>query len=213
MEPNQPEEVELDADGFVVNQAAADEDAEKITCAQCEAQVPAGQEVRTQNSVFCEPCFTQMKNLLEESLAQQSQGINYLGAVGGGVIGGMLAALVWWGFVVLTNIQFGLVAVIIGVAVGKGVVILSGNKKAQSLQLISVGLSIVSYAMATYWVSRTFANRYFVEQGMNISWPMFPPLDFFFEVVISGSELFDLIFLGIVVFQAWKIPAPIKLNT
>ncbi len=213
MDDNRPEEVELDADGFVVNKAAAEQEAEKLTCAQCEAPVPSGQEVRTENAVFCEPCFTQIKNLLETSLALQSQGINYLGAVGGGVIGGLLSALVWWGFVTLTNIQFGLVAVIIGWAVGKGVVILSGHKRALQLQLISVGLTIISYGMATYWVTRTFANRYYAEQGMNLSLPLIPPVDLYLDVVTTGFELFDLIFLAIALWQAWKMPAPIKLNT
>jgi hypothetical protein len=207
--PTESDEIEFNADGSVVGEEAEN----KLTCAQCETDIPAGQEVHTQNSVFCEPCFTQIKSILEESVAQQSLGINYLGAVLGGLGGGVLGALIWWGFVVLTEIQFGLVAIVIGWAVGKGVVLFSGHKKSLPLQLISVLLAFVSYGMATYWVSRTFVNEYYAEQGLEVTLPLIPPVALYLDVVISGFELFDLIFLAIVLFQAWKMPAPVKLNT
>ncbi len=208
------EEIEItDVDGVGNGSPPMASDAQGLSCDQCQAAIPRGEEIRTENAVFCPGCFEEIKRVLQDSLADQSQNINYLGAVAGGLLGGLLAALVWWGFVTVTNIQFGLVAVIIGWAAGKGVMILSGYKRALSLQLIAVGLTVLSYGMATYWVSRTFIHQYFAENDMVGSLPLFPDPTLFLDVVTSGFEFFDVIFLAIALWQAWKMPAPVVLNT
>lgn len=182
------------------------------TCSQCGAGIAAGAGIATQNAVFCGPCYEQLTAAVQEALADQGRNINYAGALAGGLIGGALAAAVWWGFTVLTNIQFGLVAVLIGWAVGKGVVTLSGGKRSLNLQLISVGIALVSYAFATYLVNRTFILRYMAEQGQPLSLPIFPEPGLLFQVVTVGINIWDLVFVAIALYQAWKGPAPIVLR-
>ncbi len=212
--PENREEVEITAaDGVENDSPPKAEETEVLNCAQCQVTITGGEEIRTDNAVFCPRCYDDIKNVLHDSLAEQSQNINYPGAVAGGLLGGLMAALIWWGFVTVTNIQFGLVAVIIGWAAGKGVLILSGHKRAQSLQLIAVGLTLISYGMATYWVSRTFIHQYFAENDLVGSLPLFPPPALFMDVVSTGFQLFDVIFLAIALWQAWKMPAPFVLKT
>lgn len=219
MEANQPEKNEPEK-AETVEAAAVEVEAEpvddipgeSITCAQCSIEVPVGQEVRTQNASFCQSCFAQMKLILEDSIAEQGKSINFGGAVVGGLIGGLVGALIWWGFTVVTNIQFGLVAVVIGWGVGKGVTTMSGQKRALSLQIISVGLAAVSYVMSSYWVSWTFYNRYAAQEGFEGSLPFIPDPALLMDVVSAGFEMFDLIFVAIVLWQAWKMPMPIKLQ-
>lgn len=187
--------------------------ADTVNCAECGTNVPADLAVRTENATFCGDCFATLTRAVEEALADQSRGINYGGAVLGGALGGMLGAAVWWGFTTLTNIQFGLVAVVIGWGVGKGVTIMSGHKRALSLQLISVLLAAVSYGLATYWVFLSAFRSYVAENNLDGSLPFLPTPELFIEVFTAGFEMFDLIFLAIVLWQAWKIPAPISLNT
>ncbi len=149
---------------------------------------------------------------IETVLAQQDQGINFPGAIAGGLMGGALGALIWWGVVVVTNYQIGLIAIVIGWAAGQGVHILSGRKRALSLQIISVAITAVSYSMASYWVSRTFILKYAAEHSVEATLPLFPDPSLLFDVVSSGMEMLDLLFVAIALWQAWKMPAPLVLQ-
>lgn len=184
----------------------------EIRCAECNTMLAEGMDrEETDDGVFCRPCFNNLMAVLQQAQARQSEGINYPVAVVGGLAGGVLGALVWWGFTVITNIAFGLVAVVIGFAVGKGITILSGDKRSRGLQVISVVIAISSFLYAGYLVNRTFIIKFFSEQGEEVLLPLLPDLATFIQVLQTGFELFDLIFLAIVVYEAWKIPAPFKL--
>ena len=149
---------------------------------------------------------------IEVVLAQQDQGINFPGAIAGGLLGGALGALIWWGVVVVTNYQIGLIAIVIGWAVGQGVHILSGRKRALSLQIISVAITMISYSVASYFVGRTFSQKYAAENNIDAGLPLIPDLSLFFDVVTSGMEMLDLLFVAIALWQAWKMPAPLVLQ-
>lgn len=51
------------------------------------------------------------------------------------------------------------------------------------------------------------------EAGVDGQLPLLPDLSTFIEVIGLGFSPIDLIFLGIVVYEAWKIPAPIRLGS
>lgn len=186
--------------------------AEGRNCAQCQVALAAGEGVATQNALFCSDCYGQLTEAVTGALAEQGRHINWLGALLGGVLGGLLGAGVWWGFTVVTRIQFGLVAVVIGWAAGKGVLTFSGHKRALPLQLMSVAITLVSYVLASYWVTRTYVHRYIAENGMSGSLPLLPSPGLLVDVVTSGFEVWTLVFLAIALWQAWKMPAPIVLR-
>ncbi len=146
-------------------------------------------------------------------MAIQAQGedIPYPMAVIGAVVGGALGAAVWWGFTVVTQIAFGLVAVVIGFAVGKGILLMTGNKRAQSLQILSVVVSGLSFFYASYLVNRTLILRAWAEDGEVMILPLLPSPELLIRVVGLGFGVMDLVFLAIVLYQAWKIPAPLQL--
>ncbi len=181
-------------------------------CSQCEAPIPPGQEVTTENAVFCPACYRELTEILERSLAEQGRNIRYPGAVLGGILGGMLGAGIWWGFTVVTRIQFGLVAIVVGWAVGKGVVAFAGGKRALSLQIVSVIITLASYGLANYWVVRTYVQRYIAENGLTGGLPLLPGPALFKEVMVIGFQAWDLVFLAIALWQAWKLPAPVVLR-
>jgi len=101
--------------------------------------------------------------------------------------------------------------VVIGFTVGKGVVILSGHKRARGLQILSAVISTLSFFYATYLVNRTFILRAYAEEGEELVIPLIPSLDMFFNVARAGFGIMDVVFLAIVVYEAWKIPAPVTL--
>jgi hypothetical protein len=187
---------------------------EAARCAECNTALAEGQDRETtEDSVFCRPCFNNLTSQLQHAVAAQSQDVNYPMAVVGGLLGAAVGVLVWWGFTVVTNISFGLVAVVIGFAVGKGVVMLSGNKRSQGLQITSVAISILGFVYASYLVTRTFVQKALAEDGQELILPWVPAPDVLINVLRLSFGFMDVVFLAIVVYEAWKIPAPIRIGT
>ncbi len=167
---------------------------------------------RTDDAVFCRPCFDQLTAEHHHAITAQSTDVNYAMGLVGGVLGGVLGALVWWGFTVATNIAFGLIAVVIGIAVGKGVTLLSGNKRHLNLQIMAVGLSVLSFVYASFLVNRSFIQAAFEADGTPVEIPLLPSTEMFIDVVKAGFSPIDLLFLGVVLYEAWKIPAPLAIQ-
>ena len=187
---------------------------EAVRCSECDTVLSEGQDRETtEGAVFCRPCFNSLTAQLQQVMAAQSEDINYPMAMVGGLAGAGIGALVWWGFTVVTGISFGLVAVVIGIAVGKGVVLLSGNKHSGGLQILSVVLSIFGFIYASYLVNRTFVQKALAEQGQEAILPWFPSPDVLILVLQLNIGFMDAIFLAIVAYQAWKIPAPVRIHT
>jgi hypothetical protein len=94
-------------------------DPPQIQCLQCGKDVSQDpSRVETREGSFCSACFAALAQDLKRAVARQGSDINYPAALVGGVLGGAAGAAVWWAFTVLTKIAFGLVAVVIGFAVG-----------------------------------------------------------------------------------------------
>jgi hypothetical protein len=182
---------------------------EEVRCSECQTLLNEGQDRITteEGAVFCRPCFDGLTAQLQQTIEAQSTDINYSMAVVGGLAGGGVGIVAWWGFTVLTNISFGLVAVVIGFTVGKGIVMLTGGKRSVNLQFLSVVISTVSFVYANYLVTRSFILQ--AEPGLTLPWIPDPAL--MFIVTQAGFSFMDIVFLAIVVYEAWKIPAPIRL--
>ncbi len=197
----------------MVDQGGPNPAGEEVRCAECGTVLREGQDREaTDDGVFCRPCFNNLTAQLHQVVAAQGADVNYAAAFLGAALGGAAGSLVWWGFTVVTNIAFGLVAIVIGVAVGKGTVFLSGNKRHVNLQILSALVSIVAFFYASFLVNRTFIQRAFVGKGGTLEIPLLPDPALFLRVVTAGFGIMDLVFLAIVVWEAWKIPAPIALS-
>jgi len=184
----------------------------QILCLQCGRDVAQDSgRVETRDGSFCSACFAALTQDLKRAVAHQGSDINYPAALLGGVLGGAAGAVVWWGFTVLTRIAFGLVAVVIGFAVGWGVTRFSGGKRSRGLQVLSAGIAGVAFFYSQYLVNRTFLQRAYAERGEALSLGWVPEPSLLFQVVRMNFGIFDFVFLAIVLFQAWKIPAPFRI--
>lgn len=172
----------------------------------------ADDTVATGDRVFCRSCYESLRAELEAAVATMSSDINYAHAAVGATLGGAVGALAWWGFTVLTHIAFGLFAVAIGYLVGHGAVRFAGGKRSRGLQALSIGVALLSYLVAVYLVNMTFINTVLASRGESFR-VGFPPqsLDLLIRVVTVGAGAMDLVFLAIVVYEAWKIPRPVAL--
>ena len=186
---------------------------ETIRCSECNSTLTEGQDRETtEDAVFCRPCFNNLTAQLHQAAAEQGQNINYSMAVAGGLAGAAIGVLVWWGFTVVTNISFGLVAVVIGFAVGKGVVMFSGHKRSQGLQITSVIISTLGFVYASYLVNRTFVLNALAERGEEVVLPWIPGPEILFKVLQLNFGFMNVVFLAIVIYEAWKIPAPFRIG-
>jgi hypothetical protein len=182
------------------------------SCAQCSRTLMAEESVESGGKWFCRDCYASLRAELEAAIAGMSTGVDYPKATAGALLGGAAGALAWWGFTVLTHIAFGLFAVAIGFLAGRGAVIFSGGKRSRGLQVISVGAAILSYAVATYLVNRTFINNALAAQGEAFRVELTPQsVGLFVRVVAADLGVMDLVFLAIAVWEAWRIPRPLSL--
>ena len=182
------------------------------TCARCGRTLTGDDRVDADDRAFCRSCHETLRQQLEQVVDAMSTDINYPMAFVGAVLGGAAGVLLWWGFTVLTKISFGLIAVAIGFAVGWGTTRFAGGKRSRGLQVLSAAVALASFFVATYLVNASFINKTLAERGDGRRIPMFtadPTL--FARVAALGFGLMDLVFLAIVLWQAWKMPAPLRL--
>jgi len=186
--------------------------AEAARCSECGTTLPEGYDREvTADGTFCRSCFERLREEVRRAIEAQQVDVPWMRAVLGGLAGAVLGVLAWWGFTVVTEIAFGLIAVGIGIAVGKGVVLASGGKRSRGLQILSTAISLAAFGYATYLVNRTFLHRAFAAQGATGALPLLPEPQLLFDVVKLDFGIMDVVFLAIVVYEAWKIPAPVRL--
>ncbi len=182
------------------------------TCARCEKTLTESDRVEASGRLYCRACYETLRHQLQQAVGALSKDVNYPLAAIGAVLGGVVGTLIWWGFTVVTNIAFGLVAVAIGFLVGQGAMRFAGAKRTTGLQVLAILVAAISFFVATYLVNMTFINQELAKRGEVWRIP-FPPsnLRIFYRVVAAGFGLMDVVFLAIVVWQAWAIPRPVRL--
>jgi len=189
-----------------------DRTAGETRCLECNRVLaPDEDRENTPDGSFCRSCFNTLRDQIHAAVRAQGSGVNYGAAALGGVIGGILGAMLWWGFTVVTKISFGLVAVVIGFAVGQGIRMTTGGKRSRALQVLGALIALIAYFYATFLVNRTFILRQLADRNLTI--PFFPDPVLMYRVISAGFGIFDLVFLAIVVWQAWKMNAPFRLGS
>jgi hypothetical protein len=178
-------------------------------CAECGKLLAPEDRVVAGEKLFCTNCYAVLRQQVSDAVHQMSEDIHYPSAAFGAVACGLAGALAWWGVTALSGWSLGIVAVGVGWAVGWGTLRFSGGKRSQSLQLLSSGVAAGCWVLATYLVNMTFINRSLAEANEAFRVP-FPPvsLEMFVDVMKAGFGLMDVVFLAIMMWEAWRIPRP-----
>jgi len=181
-------------------------------CAECGKLLSPVDRVAAGDRVFCTSCHAMLRHQIEGAVQAMGEDINYANAALGAVLGGAVGVLGWWGITVATGWSIGLIAVGLGWAVGTGTVRLSGGKRSQGLQILSATVACASWVVASYLVNMTFINRALAKSGDAGRVP-FPPtsLEMVGTVLGAGFGFMDVVFLAIMVWEAWKMPRPPRL--
>lgn len=183
-----------------------------VRCARCQSALTERERVSAGDRVYCRTCSDIVKLQTRTSVASTPDGINYPLAAVGAILGGAVGALAWWGVTVLTHVGFGLMAVVIGLLVGHGALRFAGGKRSVGLQVLAVIVGALSFLVGVFLVNMTFINAALAHRGE--AWRVaFPPssLNAFYHVIAANFGIMKLVFLAVIVYQAWFIPRPTKL--
>ncbi|HSK53047.1 MAG TPA: hypothetical protein VLA44_09845 [Clostridia bacterium] len=131
---------------------------------------------------------------------------NLVGGFLGGAVGAALATALWYGVVVATNWQIGLVAIAVGFVVGQGVVLGAANRASIMLIPISLGLTLVALVASEYLIATHFLGQAATEFGvpLEVAEAMFPPVERV-RASLEGEPI-TLLFWAIAGYEAFVIP-------
>jgi hypothetical protein len=184
----------------------------QMTCNRCNTLLTGTQDhVKTPEGVLCRPCSNNLQSDRNRSLQEQSRDINYPMALLGALLGGTAGVLAWWSITVFTNTAFGLVAILIGIAVGKCVTLLAGNKRSRGLQIMSLSVAGCAFFYASFLVNRSFIQQALEKEGKEMALAVLPNPTIMLNVVALNFDVMSVLFLAITLWEAWKIPGPVKL--
>lgn len=124
-----------------------------------------------------------------------------------GLLGALVGGLVWYLSVTITKWQLGIVAILVGLAVGWAVSYASRNEVAPSVAYISVLLTLIALFLSEYFIDLYFINEFLAAQGEYV--PLWlPPGEMVNIVVESIKEApLTLLFWGIALYESYKLPA------
>lgn len=181
-------------------------------CAECGKLLTPGDRVAAGDRLFCASCHERLRLELATAVQAMSEDINYVNATIGALLGAAVGVAAWWGFTATTKWSIGLIAIGLGWAVGWGTVRFAGGKRSRELQVLSAGVAVAGWIAASYLVNMTFLNRGFAAQGEGFRLA-FPPasIEQAVAVISAGFGVMDVVFLAIMVWEAWKFPRPLRL--
>jgi hypothetical protein len=141
-----------------------------VVCEQCKKEGKADtffsyQKKDKTEMYLCSECRDKMNAAFKE----ETKNPNYLRAIAGGVIAGIIGGLLWYFIAVLTNREFGYVAIALGFLVGMGVIVGSGGKRGHMLQMIALLLTLFVIFVAEYGIFRHTLNIYIQEHASELN--------------------------------------------
>jgi hypothetical protein len=134
-------------------------------------------------------------------------GSDLAGGLLAGIVAAVVASALWYGVVVVTNYQVGIVAIAVGFIVGQGVVLGARRRGNVALVAISVVLTFLALAISEYLVVMHFFEQEFLVPGESLD--RIQPIGLVVEIITESlkSDPLTLLFWGIALFQAFVIPA------
>jgi hypothetical protein len=192
-----------------MNDPAASPPEDVETCALCGVSIMKNRVQFLNAQPACPACVDQVKNEVAE---QKPEAMHYPMAFLGGLVGAALGAAVWAGIAVVTNLEVGYVAILVGFLAGFGVRVAAGKKRSMGMQVMAALLSVVGLLLAKYAVVAHVIVDLAKKEGMAVSY--FDPR--IFEVFpLALKEMlspFDALWLILAIGAAYRVPKPSEVN-
>jgi hypothetical protein len=143
-------------------------------------------------SVVCSRC----RGKLEAQLSSSGGMRRFRRALGFGLGAAIAGALFYYGFQVITGINLGLVAVLVGFMVGKAVFVGTDHRGGRRYQVLAVLLTY--FAIASTYVPQVLKEARPGVGGMLLLTAAFP-------IIAGFSSIISVVILGVGLMQAWRM--------
>jgi hypothetical protein len=136
------------------------------------------------------------------------------GAVGG-LLGALIGGIVWGLVAQFTDYESGYIAWGIGLLCGWAVGFFSFGGKGLIFQLIAIGSSIIGIFLGKYYafyvvLKEIVAEDYGTNYTSEISLFSSDVFSFFMENITEIADAFDILFIGLAVYSAWRMLKKVK---
>ncbi len=175
-----------------------------VLCELCSQSIPASMAMRANGHRVCSNCAMQLSSELAAGAPPAS--LLPLAVIGGGV-GAIIGAAVWAGIAIATEFEIGYVAVLVGFLAGTGVKLGARGGHGRTLQIIAVAWSVFGLLLSKYLIfAHFFSQAALKEAGVNIGYFSAIAIATFPKVLFDVLGVFDLLWLGLAVMAAWRVP-------
>lgn len=137
----------------------------------------------------------------------------YIFAIILGIVGAIIGGAIWAGVAIVGDVEIGYLAILVGALAGGGVLLGSGQKRGLSYQLISVVIAALGILIGKYITLYHFLRLGLIEQYGQQAWDEFgysilstDYLQDFMSVLPETLEILDVLFFGIAIYTAYRIP-------
>lgn len=176
---------------------------DRATCALCNSVVPRVETYLVNSQVGCAACVAKVR---EELATQVPGGMNLLAAAGGGLAGALAGAAVWAGVAVVTNMEVGYIAVLVGFLTGFGVKLGAGKQRGPTLQYLAAGLSVIGLVAAKYMLFAVTVVKMGHEHGVDLSYFDERIMSVFPDALGELLGVLDVLFLVLALGAAYRVP-------
>ncbi len=174
-----------------------------LACGFCKKSIQ-GEFYRALNRFTCPACAGQLQNVIDRNAFSPEP---FAKAAGAGLAVGLACAAAWAAIVQITHFEVGIVASLIGYAVGKAVFTASGKRRGRALPWLAAILSVVGIVggkvMLVAWQFVEVLNQ----RGIPIN-PLGVTRIVMSYVVNNPTKVFsgfDLLWIAFAVYAAWKL--------
>lgn len=179
-------------------------------CGKCGVVIPEGREVSLprrdgQTVTACPTCAS--TSLIGKAVQDERENPNLAGALLLGLGAAVIASVLWYAAVILTNYQLGIIAIAIGWLVAQAVMRGAGGKRGPRLQVLSVATTVLAMAMSEYLIVHHFTAQALLREGYG-QLPLVLPVQAMLTLVLEGikADPVTLLFWGIALWEAYTLP-------
>jgi hypothetical protein len=127
-------------------------------------------------------------------------------AVAAGLVAAIVGGVVWGLIVKITDYEVGIVAWGIGFASGNAIVLATRGARGPRLQAIAVVSALVGVLLGKYLSYAFIVQKDADAAGLSVGLFSSDMFRFFREDLRHVFGLFDLLWIGLAVFTAWRVP-------
>ncbi len=175
-----------------------------VTCLQCQQSV-GETYYEAAGKTVCERC----KKQIEWHLAEGAGFAGFLKALAFGAAGGLLGAIVWYAVRSLSGYEVGLIAILVGWLVGRGVNLGTGGRGGLGFQFLAALITYASIALQyvpDVWKAINESQK-LDGAARVVALVIAVPLAFAAPFLAGFENIIGLLIIGFGVFQAWRMNA------